>query len=432
MEDFLHYVWKEKLYSKLTYVDGKECDFELLDSGLLNSNSGPDFFNAKIRFEGITLAGNIEIHQNASDWFLHNHDQNQAYDSVILHVVRNANAVIRRTDGTVIPTVIMHFDKDIENELLFMLNHHGALPCSSRIQEIDSLLMLSWIDALTVERLEQKVEKIYKDLMFTNGDWTRVLFILLSRNFGFGINSDAFEQLARSIPLMSLTKHRDHLFQIEAILFGQAGLLDSDQGKTVYYYHLYDEYCFLQRKFNLKPLHRSVFKLLRMRPGNFPHVRIAQLAAIIKEQEKLFSSILSAKTIEDYRNIFIVPPSIYWHNHVHFQRKSGSKGPKLISITTLRLILINTVVPFLMAYGLKNHQSDYCERALALLRALPPEQNFITRLFNQAGLFMADAGESQAFLQLKKEYCDRKRCMDCRIGSSLLGKILAEKHIGYH
>jgi len=413
MERLLHYVWKYKLYStELITTEGQKIS--VIDTGLHNMDAGPDFFNAKIKDGDTIWAGDVEIHDRASDWFRHGHDKDKAYDSVILHIVEEDDAVVHRTNGERIPQLILSIPDAVRNNIEYLLNNELRLPCLPVIQEADPFLISSWLGALTCERMERKRTDIDNLLERYNNDWNEAFYITLTRNFGFGLNSDAFEQLACSLPMSYIHKQRHSISQVESLLFGQAGLLEESEN-CEYYRLLQREYKFLSHKFGLTPLELSRFKSLRTRPVNFPHIKLAQLSALWFKYDTLFSNLLHANTINELRHYLRVSPSDYWETHYHFKNASAFKKKEL-GDNALNILIINTVVPMMFAYGHKTDQLEYCERAIRILEHLQPEQNNITQMFSQSGIRIANASESQAVIQLKREYCEKKKCMYCRIG----------------
>lgn len=419
MEQLLHYVWKHKLFplKPLQTIDGLEV--EVIDPGLWNTNAGPDFFNAKIKIGGVLWVGNIEIHLKASDWKLHHHDTNSDYDNVILHIASDIDYEPCRPNGEKIPQMELHYPTylvDSYNELI-RTAHYPA--CYKLIPSLSKLLMHSWLNTLQIERFEEKTERITKLMEKYNNNWEDVFFITLARNFGFGTNSDAFELWAQTIPLRAVDKHRDSLFQIEAIFFGQSGLLDAAYDE--YTDRLLKEYVYLKHKFGFTSSDNCRWKLLRMRPGNFPHVRIAQLAKLYHTSQGLLSRILEAETIEQLRPMLETDTSEYWITHYCFGEVS-TPVKKRLSTSTINLLIINTVIPFLYAYGKHRGINRLTARASEMLETLKPENNFITRMWKECGLEAAHAGDSQALIQLKKNYCDPKKCLYCRIGFEYLKK----------
>ncbi|WP_085537126.1 DUF2851 family protein [Massilibacteroides vaginae] len=413
MERLLHYVWKYRLYSsRLNIIDGNEIS--VIDPGIPNSDAGPDFFNAKIKDGDTVWAGSIEIHTKASDWMRHGHDKDKAYDTVILHIVEENDMPICRSNGEVIPQLVLPVPEHIRKNIRQLLLSERVLPCASVINGTDAFLLSSWLNVLTSERLERKTQDIFTLLEQNESDWNEVFYILLTRNFGFGLNSDAFQQLACGLPLRYIQKHRHSISQVEALLFGQAGMLEEEHGDE-YYRLLRREYRFLAHKFDLTPLDTTLFRSLRTRPVSFPHVKLAQLAVLWFTHDTLFSQLLEANTLNEIRAFFRVQPSDYWLTHYNFRHLSASK-PKLIGENAINILIINTVASLFFAYGKKKNKQEYCERAIQILERIPAEQNSICRLFQQAGIQPRNAADSQAVIQLKREYCEKKKCMYCRIG----------------
>ncbi len=420
MEQLLHYVWKHKLFplKPLETVQGE--NLEIIDPGTYNSNAGPDFFNAKIKLSGIVWVGNVEIHLQSSDWKRHGHHLDTNYNSVILHVASKIDTEVRRPNGEYIPQMELHCPPYLlENyRQLIETSHYPA--CYRLIPALPKLLLHSWLTRLQTERFEQKTARIYQLLERYEKNWEQVFFITLARNFGFGTNSEAFELWASTIPLYAVNKHRDSLFQIEAFFFGQAGLLQEIPSDD-YTGRLIKEYAYLSHKFSLKPSENCRWKLLRMRPGNFPYIRIAQLASFYYRSEGLLSVLLETETLKGLRDILRGGTSEYWLTHYVFGEESPAQV-KTISNSSIDLLVINTIIPFLYAYGKSNGHKLLLQRANKLLEELKPENNYIVRTWRECGLEASHAGDSQALIQLKKNYCDIRKCLYCRIGYEYLKK----------
>lgn len=418
MEQLLHYVWKHKIFPLKELKTTTGLPVEVIDAGLHNSDAGPDFFNAKIKINGTLWIGNVEIHNRASDWHLHGHDKDKAYDSVILHVVNEADNEICRADGELIPQMLLDCPEYIVRNFEALVQADRFLPCRSVIKTLPRLMIHSWMSALQTERFSAKADVIMKRLKKNSGNWEDTFFVTLARNFGFGLNGDAFEQWAGIIPLRAVDKHRDNLFQIEAVFFGQAGLLE-EEIEDEYYRKLQKEFAYMQHKFNLQTMDASLWRFLRLRPGNFPHVRIAQLAFLYYQERGLFSRVMEAGTVKQIKTILRSRTSDYWETHYQFYH-SSPRRTKSLSDSSLNLIIINTVVPFLYAYGRYKSEELLCERAECLLTELKAENNYVIRMWSETGLRVDNAADSQALLQLKKEYCDSKKCLYCRIGFEFL------------
>lgn len=418
MEQLLHYVWKHKLFplTELRTTAGQPV--EVIDPGLGNPNAGPDFLNAKLKLNGMLWVGNVEIHEKSSDWYRHGHDTNPVYDSVILHITQHIDCEVCRTNGEPIPQLLLTCPDSVRANYRELLETDQYPPCYRIIPTLPHLTLHAWMAALQLERFEEKTEAVRERLQHADGNWEDAFFVTLARNFGFGLNGDAFETWARHIPLRAVDKHRNDLFQIEAIFFGQAGLLQEPQADP-YYQRLQKEYAYLQHKFELTPIDPHRWRFLRLRPNNFPHVRIAQLACLYHHSYGLLSQVLEAESLAEVRTLLKGGTSDYWLTHYTFSAAAPSR-PKTLSPTTLDLLLINTVVPFLYAYGKHKDNEALCARASRFLEELKPENNHIIRLWSECGLTAAHAGDSQALIQLKKNYCDRKKCLYCRIGYEYL------------
>lgn len=420
MEQLLHYLWKYRLYrpSDLTTTQGDTL--EIIDPGLENTDAGPDFFNAKIRINGTVWAGSVEIHQKASDWLAHGHSADKAYENVILHVVETDDGTVFRQNGEAIPQLVLPIPEQVIDNMEWLLTRDSPVACLERLPAIDPVFRLQWMDALLAERLERKTDDILRWLDLYQKDWNEVFYILLCRNFGFGVNSDAFERLARSLPLKCILKQRPSASQVEALFLGQAGLLNDSNGNRHHYYRLLQqEYSFLRKKYGLEPLEPHIFRNLRLRPDATPHIKLVELAAIWIRHDTLFSSVLSARTPRELKDFFRVPASAFWDTHYNFLRPSPHKK-KQLGENALNMLLINTVVPLMFAYGLYHQMDEHKARALRLLASIPPEQNSIISLFSQVGMKPRNAGDTQALIQLKRNYCEQKKCLYCRLGFQLL------------
>ena len=394
---------------------------EVIDAGLPNTNAGPDFFNAKLKIGGTLWVGNIEVHTLASDWMRHGHDKDAAYDNVILHVAETVDCEVFRANGVPVPLLQLPCPDPVRQRYDELSHAEIYPPCYSILSSLPKLTVHSWLSALQVERFEQKARVIATRLERCNNHWEDVFFITLARNFGFGLNGDAFEAWASRLPFRAIDKHRDDLFQVEAFFFGQAGLLDEElPDADGYYLKLQKEFRYLQHKFELSvPMTATQWRFLRLRPGNFPHVRLAQLANLYYKERSLFSRIMEADTLEAVRKLLTVTTSPYWEEHFNFRKVSSSRE-KQVGKNAQNLIIINTVIPFLYAYGLHKADELLCERATGFLESLKAEDNHIIRHWSGAGLPVSTAADSQALLQLQKEYCDKKDCLRCRFGFEYL------------
>ena len=428
MEQLLHYTWKHKLYplKELTTSDGQRV--EIIDPGLHNRNAGPDFFNAKIRIGSTMWVGNVEIHDKSSDWYQHGHDKDSRYDNVVLHVAAELDTEVMKSNGEYVPQLQLSVPDDV-------LTHYDELqktdeypPCYKVIPHLSALIIHSWMAALQTERLEQKTEAIRKRAELCNGSWEDAYFVTLARNYGFGINGEVFEQWAYNIPLNAVAHHRDDLFQIEAIFMGQAGLLELDSIPEYYqkdalndgyFAKLRNEYQYLAHKFSMKPIDFKLWRFLRLRPQNFPHIRISQLANLYYQQKAGLSQLIECETLDELKQVLKSQVTPYWETHYTFGSTSP-KNEKHLSYGSINLLMINTAIPMLFAYGRHTTKEVLCDKAFDFLEQLKAENNHIIRMWQQVGLPVKTAGDSQALIQLKKEYCDKKECLRCRFGYEYL------------
>lgn len=422
MEKLMQYVWKHRLWRSEDMVTNTGKKVRVVDPGLLNTDAGPDFFNAKIEIDGHMWVGNVEMHYRATDWKRHHHDSDKAYDSVILHVVAKDDAPVRRTNGELIPQLVLEVSPQFNADYASLVGATIEVPCAEKIKQVPHLTIVEWVEGLAFERLHGKVERIHQLLDSFNGSWEDVCYVTLARNFGFGINNDAFERLARRTPLRLLGKHSDSVLQIEALLFGQAGMLDAQkQGMDSYYNQLCTEYAFLSNKFQLTPMEKESWKLFRIRPQNFPYRRIAMLAQFIEGGFRMMNRILEAEGEKEMRALFEVELSGYWTKHYTFG-KPNERATATLSRSSIDIILINTVAPLLYAYGELTGNYEMTDKAIKLLEDLRAESNSIVSHFVAYGIDCPDALTSQALVQLKREYCDARKCIYCKIGHHLLSK----------
>lgn len=418
-EKLMQYLWQNRLFdnTNLATCDGQPL--EIIDIGRLNTDAGPDFFNAKVKIGGKLWAGNVEIHLSSSDWKRHGHDADMAYDTVILHVVAHADAKIYRKSGEEIPQLVMSYSPEVLQKCAAFGNRNADFPCAKEIRTIPSMFLSSWLTALLTERLMNKSAHISELLSQNKNNWAEVFYVSLARSLGTGINGDAFERMAKAVPLVALQKHRDSLLQIEALFFGVSGLLPEAPADD-YQQKLCAEAHFLMNKFSLSPLRDVQWKMARLRPQNFPHVRIAQLSKIVFQSSKLFSKI---QENVDYMAIFSLFSEMsadgYWEYHCTFSKESP-RQKKTLGKATIHSIMINTVVPLLFAYGKQTDNETLCEKALALLERIPAERNQIITSWAEMGIEAANAYDTQALIELRKNYCDRKDCLRCRIAHRII------------
>lgn len=419
-EDFLIYLWNFQLFtSSLTTQDGQTVTVAV--PGMRNLDSGPDFFNGKIKIGDTLWAGNIEIHVKASDWFIHHHQNDEAYNNIILHVVHENDKTITRKNGEPIPVIEV---KKCYNPFLLeryqdFISNMSPISCHRHMKDINHFKLMSWFDSLMIERLNEKTIRFQEKLLNTKTDFGEVFYQKLCRNFGFKTNADAMEQLATSLPWAIVNKHKNDLFQLEALLYGQAGFLSSTFHDS-YPKRLTAEYTFLAVKYSLKPMDKKVWKFMRMRPANFPTIRIAQFAGLLYCSPDILNQLLDTEKISHVLSFLKINASPYWNNHYQFDLISEPERIKKLGAASARLITINTIVPFLFIYNQYKNAVDYDKKALDWMEQLPTEKNAIVDAFIQLGIKADNALQSQALLQLKGKYCDLKRCLDCRIGHELL------------
>jgi len=419
MEELMQYVWRHRLWAvgELTTHDG--LPVTVIDVGQQNRDAGPDFFNAKVRIGTEMWCGNVEIHVRASDWRRHGHDCDKAYDSVILHVVEHDDCPIYATDGRLIPQVTLKCARDFSARYAaFVGNPANTLACAAELNSVSPVMMRDWLDSLAFERLYAKVDAIRERLDRCTGDWEQAAFVTLARALGAGINGDAFERVAQSLPLRLLHKHSDSLLSLEAMIFGQAGLLECEPTDG-YVSQLQQEYDFLAVKFGLKRPRDIVWRMSRMRPASFPHRRLAALAAMCHGGFRLLQSILSIDDEQQARVLFLVDLTGYWTTHNNFHNPVAV-NPRAFGKSTVDMLIINVVAPLLMAYGAYVGDESQGVRAVDLLEHLPGENNRFTADFVRAGVACPNAFVSQAMVQLHKNYCDVRKCLYCRLGHRFL------------
>jgi len=417
-EDFLHYVWKFSLFEKEGLVTNDGQPIRIVSHGTHNQDAGPDFVDARIHIGHTLWAGNVEIHHRASDWFRHGHGQDVAYDSVILHVVEHDDQQVRRTCGTLVPSLTLKFNTALLDNYEQLLRTKRWVFCDESIAGVPGLVKEAWLERMVVERLERKTSSIEASLAETSNDWAAAFYVALARSFGASVNADAFEALARSLPYACLAKHKSSLLQLEALLFGQAGMLEGSHGDE-YPADLAREYSFLRNKFCLEPMDASAWKFMRMRPSNFPTIRIAQFARLLNTSSTLLSKIIETGTVGELKGFFNVTASPYWDTHYRFGKESKS-ARKHMGDVGAGTILVNTVIPFIFIYGKMNGQPTLQERAVEFLGRLPFEQNQVTSRWVGKVPGCDNAARSQALIHLEKQYCLGGRCLQCAIGSCVV------------
>ncbi len=420
-EEFLHFIWQFKLYGNRKLLTTTNEVIEIIYPGMPNRNAGPDFNNAKLQIANTTWVGNVEIHIKSSDWLLHQHHLDNAYENVILHVVYEDDLPIYRRDHTLLPVFIIKdlYPSNLLDNYQHLITSSHFFPCEKQINSVDQVLVNNFLSRILVERLVQKSMEVEHKLSNLKGDWDETFYHFLARSFGFKINALPMEILAQSIPQQLFSKHKDNPLQVEALIFGQAGFLNQKFNHE-YPKQLKREYLFLKKKYQLKPIDISLWKFMRMRPQNFPTLRLAQFAALIVASNHLFSKILTLKYKEDFIQLFEnLPVNPFWETHYHFN-KTATKVSLQLGKSSIEHLLINTICVFLFSYGKAMDQFQFVKRAINLLEKLPAENNTILKQYLTAGVEVKNAFDSQALLQLKKKYCNEKKCLNCTIGIKIL------------
>jgi hypothetical protein len=432
-EEFLHYLWKYGLYDQHSMIDNDNNKIAVLNPGEYNRDSGPDFFNARILIAGTEWAGNVEIHTRASNFDNHGHNMDPAFDNVILHVVSENDRRVFNSKGEELLTVEIKYDNSYYEKYIDLINNPCVIACQNEIKKLDIFFIRHWLHSLLVERLQLRSDSVMKIFSQTGNDWDETFYRILTRYFGFRVNTEPFEMLASALPFRIIRKHADNRFQIEALLFGTAGMLEEGLFKEAvsdkYYKDLIKEFRILSTKYSLVPIHGWLWKFCRLRPVNFPTVRISQLSALLSTAGGLFSRILDAGGIRNLKELFGVSVSSYWDNHYIFGKKSKAIS-KNTGMQAVDIFLINAVIPLIFIYGRYHDNNNVCEKALTFLGEIGPETNSVTRDWKSAGVEVESAFYTQALLQLTDEYCKKRRCLECRIGCKLisLGKKLINEN----
>jgi Protein of unknown function (DUF2851) len=414
-ERLLQYIWQFQYFNRTGLITEEGEELQIIKPGSFNTNQGPDFTDAKIKINETVWAGSIEIHISTSDWKNHKHSGDKNYKNVILHVVWQHNTNLNLPCSTF---VLQHkVPKLLLGRYDELMNADNFIPCKNHLQQINILTWQSWKERLLIERLEKRTQLIFNHLQKNNNHWEETFWWLLAKNFGIKLNSTAFERIAQSVSIGILAKHKDQIHQLEALLFGQAGLLDAVFTED-YPILLQKEYQFLKKKYNLQRVEGPLI-FLRMRPSNFPTVRLAQLAMLVHKSLHLFSKIKEAADLKSIKQLLNITANDYWHYHYVFDETSAFKKKKL-GEQMIDNVLINTIVPILFAYGHYHNENSYKDKALQWLEDIKAEQNSISKGFAALPVQNKNAFDSQALIQLKNEYCNKKRCLDCSVGNKLL------------
>lgn len=418
-EDFLHYLWKFKKFDTLNLKTAQNELITIIKTGDYLELSGPDFFNAHIKIENQKWAGNVEIHLKSSDWYLHNHEKDSAYENVILHVVWENDTPIYRNNNTEIPVLVLkdYVSKEIIENYNALISPKTWISCEKQIKYIDDFVFKNWQERLFFERLERKSAFIYQLLEETNQDWEAVLFSLLSKNFGLNTNGTSFLQISKAIPFSTIRKESFEYENLEALLYGTAGLLDAEK-EDVYFKDLKFRYFYLLHKYQLERVYVDPVQFFKLRPDNFPTIRLSQLASLYHKHQNLFSKIIELKSVRKVYELLNVTSSLYWQNHYQFDKESLKKS-KTLSKSFLDLVIINTIIPLQFVYS--NIMGDsIAEELIDFMKEVVTEKNAIIEKFNSFGIDSKNAFESQTLLELKNEYCNHKACLKCAFGVELL------------
>ncbi len=422
-EEFLHYVWKYKLFSKERLETKNSEKIIIVKSGIHNSNSGPDFLNAQLIIDNQLWVGNVEIHVNSSDWYVHQHENDINYDAVILHVVWEHDSEVFMKNNKELPTLELKGlvdDNLLNNYKNLLVLKSSWIPCESQINSIDSFTFNNWIERLYFERLEHKSNYMNELLEESNNDFEAVLFQLLAKNFGLKVNGDAFLRLAKSIDFSIIRKERFNELVLSALIFGQAGFLEENI-QDDYHSRLKAEYKYLQHKYSLHPINKEQFLFFRMRPTNFPTIRLAQLITVFHQQENLFSKTIKIEKLEDFYELFSTGVNKFWQTHYTFESTS-KKSTKKLTKSFIDLLIINTIIPLKLLY-LKSRGEVDEESLVRLIKQIKPEKNSIISKFEDLNIKVNSSFATQSLLELKNNYCASKRCLECAIGVKILNRI---------
>nr|WP_262918123.1 DUF2851 family protein [Pontibacter sp. E15-1] len=416
----MHYIWQHQYFDKTALATTGGEPIQVLRTGFYNTDAGPDFQEALVKISEVEWSGSVEVHLKASDWHRHQHQHDRKYDQVVLHVVWEADEPVFRMDGTEVPVLSLQGSVDLSLIHTYerLLQAKSPVPCAAfwpNVPEITKTLML---ERALIERLEAKGEEVLQTYRGYGNDWEQTAFYTLLRGFSFKTNQQAFEQLAAGLPLAVVRKHLHNQHQIEALLFGQAGFLEAAM-EDGYGIQLQKEYTFLRHKYSLQPMPNHMWKFLRMRPANFPTVRLSQLAAVLHQNQAFFSKLLAADTVKQYEALFQAPVSAYWQQHYHFAKPTKSKQQGMGKGSVHNLI-INVAVPLLAAYAIYTDERVYIEKAVSLLEKLKEGSNKITRLYEELGWQSKSAADNQAALGLYKRYCAPVHCMRCAVGNKIM------------
>jgi len=418
-EAFLHFVWKYQIYNPRAKTT-ENLSVEVLKTGRHNTDAGPDFSNARVKIGETTWAGNVEIHIKSSDWHVHKHQHDDAYKNIILHVVFEDDQKIYDINGNLLPTIELKgmIDENVYKRYFYYINNQLWIPCEKDIGLVKPITIKGWMERLFVERMERKVHLLHTLYSHNGNSLSETFYHVLAGNFGFKTNEQPFLILSRILPMSILGKHKNSLFQIEAMLYGCSGMLNENFNDD-YPYQLLQEFKFLQKKYGLTVMEGHLWKFLRLRPTNFPSIRISQLAALVYKSDNLLSKILDETKVENVKSFFNVKASVYWDDHYGFD-KPAKRISKSLGESAVENLILNTVVQFLFFYAKLKDEQQYRDRAIDFMLGLKPEKNSIVSRWATIGIEAQNALESQGLIELKNNYCKKKQCLKCTIGTRLL------------
>jgi hypothetical protein len=418
-EQLFQFIWQYSLYDSAKLLSAEGEKILVQNPGKLNNDSGPDFSEAKVKIGDTLWVGNIELHLKTSDWYKHGHQNNKAYDNVILHVVYENDLPQKTSNNTPVLELLKHIPPTIISNYQSLQYALRSIPCATQLPLVNELTKSSWLSRLLAERWEMKFAEWDELLLQNANDWRVLLYWRLAANFGFKTNAVPFLSLAQSVPVNILARHHDNLFQIEALFFGQAGMLAQDFEED-YPFRLKKEYEYLAKKYKLKAIPVHLWKFMRMRPANFPTIRIAQFAALVHRSLHLFTQIISSASLQELKDLFEVTASDYWDNHFRFDEEQNSSKSKNLGEASIQNIIINTIAPIRFMYSSRSGLGNHCETSVNLLEQLEAEQNTITNEWEKLNWKPENAAQSQALIQLFNQYCAVKKCLHCSIGHSIM------------
>lgn len=419
-EKLLQFIWQFQYLNTKELLTIQGDLVTIIHRGDFNTNQGPDFLNAKIRIGETILIGNIELHLFSKDWYLHKHQHDDNYKNVILHLVWEHNIAAKKIENYPIVELKQYVSKMMLGSYETLMQQCKFIPCEAQINVVSPLQFNNWKERLLIERLEEKTTQIFQSLDHNQQDWEETFWQKLAKNFGIKVNAEAFEDMALHTPHLILAKNKLSQVKLESLLFGQAGMLTGTYTDE-YAIMLQKEYQFLKRKYNLESANIQP-QYLRMRPFGFPTIRLSQLAALIFQSSKLFSKIIECATYKEVMQFFTVQANDYWNYHYKLNDEQTAYKEKHLGDDMIHNIIINTVVPIVFAYGIFKNEASYKQKAILFLESIPTEENNIVKGFKALLVKSKTAHDSQALIQLKNNYCSKKRCLECAVGNQILKK----------